>query len=292
MKWKEIIKAAYVQLFGKDSLSGNSFLYTWCADQVGHFSLGFFPTALLYWLLENNSCYIPLSISVIWILKELFDLYNATKNNKNSIFPIPYKSIWENIICTWVYFGLGIFTAFSAISLNLGWPIIIALILGILYSKSWLILKIYLDKSELPYFFRLCSFSNQKIDNNDFNLVHELISGKNGNYIILGPKNTGKTLLGCGIITEYLMKSQPAKYITFNKWVENKEAFSEDILVIDDVCPIIGDPEQSHFYIENLLNGIIIDPNKTYIWIIGGHFTESDIWKSIFKADNVIELLA
>ena len=62
--WKELAKQFKNDLWCKEVATGYTVSYTWMANQLGHFAIGFVPAVFMQW-------YIPVSLMII---KEYFDV--------------------------------------------------------------------------------------------------------------------------------------------------------------------------------------------------------------------------
>jgi len=108
---KDVFRQLLADLIGKDSYRGVTLTYSWMANQLGHFTLGFVPTLLLYLCLKKcSSVHNPafcsaLAISIIWLLFETYNFLGPLLSKRNSnlkLFFVPgkkyvFEPAWLNI---------------------------------------------------------------------------------------------------------------------------------------------------------------------------------------------------
>lgn len=280
-------------IFSKDVECRLTYSYTWGAAQLGHISLGYFPTAFLFWQLHSLSMFIPALTMFVWIMKELFDYYNVVKHNKNSQFKISQIDLIENIVCALFYFSIGTIIACSAMVWGITIPIWISLFFGFLFAVPWLLHKIKMQSSDIPYQYRLSAFDESMLSNNSIKLVKDIVKCKKGSFMILGPKGNAKSELGIGIATEHIYRGYKAKYITFTKFMESDDNFNgADLVIIDDVSACIEHYEINQEYISQMMHEKgVLKSNTTYVWIVGDCGSSVDVWKQILHIDEVIHLV-
>lgn len=272
---KEVFLQLKADLIGKDSYRGVTLTYSWLANQVGHFSLGFIPTLLIsvllakYTSITNISVWSAVIISVTWLLFELYNFLGPLlkkKSNSKQFFISgkihSFKAPWTNVafdtftdLC---FFWLGAFCAslfleFSAIAVF----ILVLMFLILMYaSPYWYLIKMYTQSAQYPFQFRLSQWEGN-INNNDKEVIDQFIANTDvGNHLfVFGKKGSGKTSISVGIGTEISINKQVCLYTTSIKLLSmffesdsNQQLIgtqlwtwrNASLLVIDDINP--GDP--------------------------------------------------
>src|SRR5262249_41387929 len=123
-------------LYGtKDVQDAITATYVWCADQIGHLTLGFVPTLLLCWawrgiweLVRSWVCpscgegggwwqvgYVVVAglVFAYWVYKEMTD-YHDTFARRGNVFPFDSSDIWWNVETALLYFAIGGLLALAA----------------------------------------------------------------------------------------------------------------------------------------------------------------------------------
>jgi hypothetical protein len=242
---KQILTQLKADLIGKDSYRGVTLTYSWLANQVGHFSLGFIPTLLTsvvlkkYTTINNSAIWSAVIISITWLLFETYNFLGPLllkKKSTSKLLFIPgkihsFNPPWTNIafdtftdLC---FFWTGAFSA----SLFLGYTniavyILLALLLILTFPiRYWYITKMYMQSAQYPFQFRLSQWEGN-INPSDKIIVDQFINNNEiGNHLfVFGVKGSGKTNISVGIGTEMSIKHNPCFYITGIKLVS---VFSE-----------------------------------------------------------------
>jgi hypothetical protein len=237
-------------LFGKDVQDTPTASYSWVADQMGHFALGFEITFALSWIFVllgwdhlPTILLVPASILIGFSLKELSDYITAkTKaTQSHSDFPFDKAELFRNMGTAVLYIGLGVVIAGPAVVLanrwatepGLAWvPLLLLIPVGIIAAWLgvwWLKRKITFQQAGLPMMYRLAIFPNylgQGADlkaNVDF--IDELIdptkpSGRH--LVIAGPPLAGKSSLATGVGTEFAFNMGIGRYTTLIRLLESE----------------------------------------------------------------------
>lgn len=271
---KDVLRQLKADLIGKDSHRGVTFTYTWLANQLGHFSLGFIPTLAVYALLRK---YIPSSnsasraawgIAALWFVFELYNFLGPLLSNRVSrakwLF-VPSKKryvfqpAWGNIafdtITDLCFFWIGGFLALLYVDPIPGYKyVVLGLFLALLLpSRYWYITKMYLQAAGYPFQCRLSQWAFI-ISDADKQLVEDFLQsrGNNRHLLIFGGIGNGKTGLGVGIATEYSIRHRTCFYTTGMKLYSlfperHLKSLTNDknlwtwrqasLLVIDDINP-------------------------------------------------------
>ena len=307
----------FVDLLGKDSQRGVSLTYAWLANQLGHFSLGFFPTVVFSLIFKKfeTPIYYSIYVMVFWILFESLNLtIPIIIEQKNCYFKPDWKHIIFDTITDLLYFGLGTLAAAYVLTLNqiIGFLIITTLLLLLYPFIYWYTLRIYQQYAYFPFQFRLSQWIGS-IDEMEKEIILNFISKKTKSQqkhlLIFGNVNEGKTNLGVAIANELALKKQKCIYITatklyslFFKNYNNQDLLWNwencDYLVIDDINPDnlkhnkLITPNEFLSYIdrftaENLNNRNTLK-NKNVIWILGTNETKQKKgWHTVLETIGV-----
>lgn len=271
---KDVLRQLKADLIGKDSHRGVTFSYTWLANQLGHLSLGFIPTLIVYaFLLKHNSPpesanWAAWGVSIFWLVFELYNflgplIANRVSRAKWLFVPSKKKYVfqpaWGNIafdtatdLC---FFWFGAFSArlYEDPAPTNGYILVGLFLILLLPSRYWYITKMYLQAAGYPFQCRLSQWTFA-ISDDDRRLVEGFRKPKRGNshLLIFGGMGNGKTSLGVGIATEYSIRHETCFYTTGMKLyslfpernspslINNKNLWTwrqASLLVIDDINP-------------------------------------------------------
>lgn len=307
---KNIFQQLVRDLIGKDSHRGVTLTYSWLANQLGHFSLGFFPAMALYKLIDETKTSLSpefiagLSISGLWFAFEVFNLFYPLrkKNTVNKTF----KPSWGNLIFDTstdiVFFAFGAFMAAFAMSSNTDMLYIaLALLALLLYPiRFWYVTKMYQQEAKFPFQARLSqlevAFSNDDRDK----IVRFMSDDNEGQHLLIfGAHRSGKTSLSVAIANEKAIKNKKAHYSSatklldeyFQKSIANPNELgllwdwsTTEYLVIDDVNPSIETGVElisAQQFKSLLLNTNFQERNKkvlskvNHIWVLGDQENDS-----------------
>ncbi|MFM2358608.1 MAG: hypothetical protein RLY16_601 [Bacteroidota bacterium] len=303
-----IFRQLKADLIGKDSHRGVSLTYAWLANQFGHFSLGFFPTLILYRFLKVDTdsharvaftC--SLYIGLAWLVFELFNFLGPLlfkKNTASKLLFVPGKQqqfspAWANIafdtftdVC---FFVLGAFAAGEHLYAQTnGWYVLGVTLLVVVYpAYYWYRTKIYLQNAQYPYQFRLSQW-DYPIGSAEKQTVLEFLKDTSAyqHLLIFGAVNSGKTGLAVAIATECSFKQKACTYLTAFKLFAFLQPQAPatitlwnwqnaELLVIDDINP--GQPVPDDIVTPTLfLQQIDRQPenrqhliSKKVIWVLG-----------------------
>lgn len=273
---KEVLLQLKADLIGKDSYRGVTLTYSWLANQVGHFSLGFIPTLFTsevlrkYSSIDNSAIWSAAIVSILWFLFELYNFLGPLllkKRSTSKLFFIsgkihsflpPWANIAFDTFTDLCFFWLGAFSA----SLFLGFSTTAVFILVILSfiliypTGYWYLSKMYLQAAQYPFQFRLSQWEGN-INVGDKDVIDRFINSKEiGNHLfVFGVKGSGKTSISIGIGTEISLNKKACLYTTgiklFDMFFEQDMNLQlrgtqlwtwrkASLLVIDDINP--GNP--------------------------------------------------
>lgn len=284
----------FIDLLGKDSQRGVSLTYAWLANQLGHFSLGFFPTIVFSLILKEFEppIYYSIYVMIFWILFESLNLtIPIIIKQKNYYFKPDWKHLTFDTVTDLTYFSLGALVSAYLLTRNeyIGLIILSVLCLLLYPFIYWYTLRIYQQYAYFPFQFRLSQWIGS-INDMEKNIILNYISKKPKNHLLIfGNVNEGKTNLGVAIANELALKKQSCTYITatklyslFFKNNDNKDLLWNwkncDYLVIDDINP------------DNLVHNKLITPNEFLSYVDNFTPINSDN-REILKNKNVIWIL-
>lgn len=237
-----LLKQIKDDLWCKESVTGYTYSYTWMANQLGHYSLGFGPSILIltaYTAFVGFHPYVALIAllpTLLMVLKEVgdvnteivrdkanpglmaLDLSGVNKNAATAVWftfvgsCVAAASYLSPLFSPWVG---GIFS--SAVFLALCVPSFIIL-------KYWVERKVCFQQSGLPYFFRL-SYTGDSVMNKTevANAVCDFINGYTQALTIVGAARTGKTNLACAIGTELSIRKVKVRFGCLDEFLETWE---------------------------------------------------------------------
>lgn len=267
---KNIRKQLKADLIGKDSHRGVTLTYSWLANQVGHFSLGFIPTLLVHrWFFAKNDEETALIaahiISAIWLVFELSNFLGPLLKKRKSITSLVYipgkekfrfPPAWGNIafdtftdLC---FFWLGAYAAswYLAPSDVAIFAVCLTSITLIYPTYHWFLTKMYQQYAFFPFQFRLSQWEYEIYEEDKETALAFINSKVKGNHLLIcGGKSQGKTSFGVALATEYSIKHNASIYMTASKlfacFAEESSDYSNKIwdwrnasmLVIDDLNP-------------------------------------------------------
>ncbi len=218
-------------IFGSDVFVDYQGSYVWQANQFGHFLIGFVPASALAWtvaalggdatirLLGTDLVYwLGGAVFVLYAVKEYIDLLIAERQAMG-LFPYAKSELWADMAADTWFVASGILTALAA-----HWQAEYGLLMLAISAGAFLILglvflpaKKSLDRTALPYLFRLANFPQTK-DIRDHNVkrIRAFIAGRQVDgyapspaVLIQGYRGTGKTTLAIGIGTEVAVRKGP-----------------------------------------------------------------------------------
>lgn len=332
----DILHQLKEDLIGKDSYRGVSLTYSWLANQFGHFSLGFIPTLLVYARLnkhypsEKASLHAAMIVSATWLLFELFNFLGPLllkKNPQAQMLPAfnkkyVFKPAWVNVgfdtvtdvaFFSWGAHAAGLMLHFSCALL---WLVIILGVVLLYPTYYWYMTKIYVQRAQYPYQFRLSQF-DLAIDDADKKIVESFVTDKTpGKHLfIFGSRGSGKTGLSIGIATEQSIGHHVCLYTTAMKLysmfrepepkvstVNDRKDFwtwrNASLLIIDDINPghPVADIVSPDKFIELLDAGSSSNrtciKNKRIIWVLGNVDTPESYLKTWQEALKELEISA
>jgi hypothetical protein len=271
---RNIFNQIKADAIGKDSHRGVTLTYSWLANQVGHFSLGFIPTILLipcvikYGSFDDNALVSAICVSINWLLFELYNFLGpllAGRNSKAKFVYVPeenktvFRPAWGNIafdtFTDLLFFWIGAFTAAIFMNNENKFTLIFLIVLIALVAlpaRYWFLTKMYLQNTYYPFQFRLSQWTfpiSQK--DKDAVLRFMNLEEEANHLIVFGSKNKGKTSLSVGIATELSIKHRPCLYTTASKIYSDFSDETEakirmddlwswrncSVLIIDDINP-------------------------------------------------------
>jgi hypothetical protein len=224
--WLELAKQFKDDLWCKEVATGYTVSYTWMANQLGHFALGFVPAIYFIW-------YIPVLLMAI---KEFFDV-KIEFNKSNGLYPVPKSDIVLNA-STATYFTLvGALCAFNPLTLFVTIPT------SLFVMKHWISQKKCFQQSGLPYVMRLNYVEKSRFDNPEHAkiLIDKFMNNEIPKLVITGNKDSGKTMLATAIGTELGFNMVKCLYTTEQDMLTRKTVHLAFVLWSDPEVMIIDD---------------------------------------------------
>ncbi|CCH51516.1 hypothetical protein BN8_00444 [Fibrisoma limi BUZ 3] len=306
---RDVLRQLEADLIGKDSHRGVTFTYSWLANQLGHFTLGFIPTLLIQALLqkftnlEAPAIWAALGIAVFWFGFEIYNflgplLSKRVSRAKHLFVPSRHKYVfqpdWRNITYDTItdigFFWLGAYSAYLYETPSSSKVYLLLFLILLLPCRYWYITKMYLQAAQYPFQCRLSQWTFS-ISEADRQTVLSFLNAKRSHkhLLIFGGRGNGKTSLGVGIATERSIAHETCFYTTGMKLYS---MFSErnsrslhhqrnlwtwrqaSVLVIDDINPggLIDDlitPSQFLRLLDANPNNRKTLAEKDVIWILG-----------------------
>lgn len=298
-------------LIGKDSHRGVTLTYSWLANQFGHFSLGFIPTFLAYFVLLNYTSaakaitYATIGVAVAWTLFEAYNFLGPLLKKKNQhIFKPDYGNIAFDTFTDLCFFYIGGLAAHLILGYTTG-ALVLTLILVVLllfFSRYWYVVKMYVQYPEFPYQLRLSQWIFSMGEKHKEMLLRFLKEDRPIHLLLFGGVGTGKTSLAVAASTELAIKGKACQYTTATKalgWFFEEESTDNgkpwswreaNCLIIDDLNP--GSPIPEMLSAEKFWQ-LLSNPecgegncrsfkNQKVIWVIGD-IDHADKWEAMIK---------
>jgi len=312
IKKKRVLQQLKADLIGKDSYRGVTLTYSWMANQMGHLSLGFVPTFILFSNIKGKAGYenpivSALFVSGFWLLFELYNFLwpllkrRFSSSKKEYVFKPKWANIAYDTFTDLCFFWLGafsfsLFIEFSNVTLG----IVIGLLLTLIFPiKYWFMTKMYQMYAHYPFQFRLSQWNYNITDLDKEKVSYFMKTKTKGNHLLIfGSQKSGKTSLGVAIANELSIQLQSCMYTSgiklyplfFDTQDEINETYqiwswkNANYLVIDDVNPgepipnILVKPTTLLEFIDtfskvNEKNRKLIR-EKNIIWILGNKTSE------------------
>lgn len=267
---KEMLTQIKEDLWCKEVATGYTVTYTWMANQLGHFAIGFAPTIILSSIAVAIFGATPL-IALVALLPALFMIYkeqgDISVEKKRSdttpgIFPLNISDIKKNAWTSNLFTFVGACVA-GSVSLTSLIPVVgsllplivlLALTVPCLFvMRYWLTKKKCFQQAGLPFTYRLSYFSENKVKNTleeCQKTINDFMDGNIDSLIISGPAKSGKTTLGVSIGTELSFRQTKVRYIELFDLLESInfvktppvhfayvlwDLADVDVIIIDDV---------------------------------------------------------
>lgn len=205
-------------IFGSDVFVSYQGTYVWQANQVGHFAIGFAASSVISWLFagfggaESGWYYIVVAVVLlIYGGKEYIDLLIARHQAKD-FYEYDKRELWADMAAdTWFVISGALVGAGAHTNPWLGIAMAVLFLATFFLLGSWFLPgKVSLDRSGLPYIFRLANFPRTEgVHQHNIDRIAAFIKGREvGGFqpppaiLIQGYRGTGKTTLGVGIGSE------------------------------------------------------------------------------------------
>ena len=274
-------------IFGSDLFVQYSRTYVWQANQIAHFALGLGWASVCSWSVRHfQGCDWLLYVYGLcaagiglYVAKEIIDFLIA-KDQATGFYELDLSELWRDMLADIWFVASGILTA-SLAYLGPQYGLVmagVAVASFLLLRQHFLPAKTSLDRTALPYMFRLCKFPiTDGIRCWNLQRIRAFISDKevcgfepSSAVLIQGYRGAGKTALGVGIGSEYALRKKNDTYgrslyitafsllesagqgISDKRWTVNRRKMrflgggdpwcldSADMLIIDDVDSSMG----------------------------------------------------
>jgi hypothetical protein len=288
ISFQDILRQLKADLIGKDSYRGVTLTYSWLANQLGHFTLGFIPCILLDLFLrkkanmEDHAIWSAIIINVMWLLFEIYNFLGPLilkKQSRSKVLYVPksrncFNPPWLNIafdtVTDLLFFWMGACAASFILDHNTSMLVSFLMFyaLSIYPSYYWFLTKMYIQRARYPSQFRLSQWEGIINDRDKKTVYNFLNSKETGRHLFLfGTKNCGKTSLSLGIATEMSIRRTTCMYTTaiklFSMFYDNDDHFKDhkvdywswrnsSLLIIDDINP--GSPIEDFISAEKFLH--------------------------------------
>jgi hypothetical protein len=254
----DVLRQLKADLIGKDSYRGVTLTYSWLANQFGHFSLGFYPTLILYHIftyrfsIHNPALWSAVATSAIWLTFETYNFLGPLLSKKRSKSKILFVSsrdryifqpAWGNVAFDTItdlgFFWVG--ASAASLFIHLASPVtyaLIALLLLLCYPiHYWFVTKMYLQYAMLPIQFRLSQWQGT-ISDPEKKIVLDFLPTKGqqmGHHLLIfGGRRSKKSQLSVGIGTEYSIYRRCCSYYTGMKLYNLFSLTDDEIIVLQD----------------------------------------------------------
>lgn len=315
---RDVFKQVKADLIGKDSYRGVTLTYSWLANQFGHFSLGFIPSTIAFFILkkkmevEHAGLKAASFIAMAWICFELYNFLGPLLLNKKTESKLLYVSgptyqfqpAWGNIafdtftdLC---FFAFGAFSSalllvcFHDGDIKLFVYILLLLLLILQYPiHFWFLTKMYEQAAKFPFQFRLSQFDLPISETAKQSILYWLADNHKAKHLLIfGDVNCGKTSLSVGIANEKAIQHKSVSYITAIKLISlfftnpqpNQQSAYPwnwqncDYLVVDDINP--GEPVK-----ENIISA------DYFLQLMDTYGSDNNANREIFRNCSVIWVL-
>jgi hypothetical protein len=311
----ELIKQFKADVYGKEVQSAATYSYMWMADQMGHVCVGILVNQITtfgahrLWqyfgwhsFAEVAGLVTAIAIVAAWEASTFF----SSEQGAKGLFPLGRELLRDNAMIATAYMALGAVVGFG-FHIGLAWSdlvfIVICTMIAIWLAPGWLRQKIIWQRAALPYLSRLADIEPTMGEEAAKALQALLDAGappkvKPAQVIIGGPVGSGRTQLAAGIGTEFAFKNVKTRYISIQSLLEFASAaqppdFPDDsgpvnvnywpwsesqVIIIDDVGPLIAPQRDQHQEVLGHFRGILNDELKSVapilarchtVWVIG-----------------------
>lgn len=248
---KELLKQFKNDLWCKEVETGYTVSYTWMANQLGHFALGFVPTILIMtacfaiWGLSPWFALLALLPISMMVGKEYGDVQAEVARWKGTpgIEPLAIADVWKNAANACWFSVVGALVAGScalapllpvALGAGIGFITLFLLTIPTLFvMRYWITKKKCYQQSGLPYIYRLSYFDETRIIGDQGNVRHLLSDFQNAHIdhlVISGPVKSGKTTLAVGLGTELGFDQIKVRYTSFMDFTDLTQETEEEYI--------------------------------------------------------------
>jgi len=252
--FQQMFRQLKADLIGKDSHRGVTLTYAWLANQFGHFSLGYIPALIGFYLVsawtdwKNPELKSAMLVSLGWFLFEVYNFLGPLllksvssakavyiPSDRRYIFQPDWKNIGFDTLTDLLFFALGAFASALLLSFSLFTLAILCGIASLLVYPVyfWYRTKTYLQYARLPVQLRLTQWSGPLKEEEKGTVTGYLkvATRSGGNHLIIfGGRKSGKSLLAVGLGTEMAVRSFSCSYCTVIKLAHLLSLEEDDLL--------------------------------------------------------------
>src|SRR6266699_928129 len=266
ISYGELFKQFKADVYGKEVQSAATYSYMWMADQMGHVYVGILVNRITtfgarhLWqffgwhsFAEIAGLIAAIAIVAVWEASTFF----SSEQSAKGLFPLGRELLRDNAIIATLYMALGGVVGFG-FHIGLPWSdvvvIIACTIIAIWLDPRWLRQKIIWQKAALPYLSRLADVE-PTMGQEAAKMLQELLD--NG----APPKVKPAQVIIGGTVN-----------VNYWPWSESQ------VIIIDDVGPLIAPQRDQHEDVLDHFRGILNDELKSVapvlanchtVWVIG-----------------------
>lgn len=252
--FRQMFRQFKADVIGKDSHRGVTLTYAWLANQFGHFSLGYIPALIGFYIIRactdwtNPELKSAMLVFLAWFVFEIYNFLGPLllksvssakavyiPSGRRYIFQPDWKNIGFDTLTDLLFFALGSFAPALILSYS---PSVLAILCGIglllaYPAYFWYRTKTYLQYARLPVQFRLTQWSGPLKEEETGTVTGylEVAAVSGGNHLIIfGGRKSGKSLLAVGLGTEMAVRSLSCSYCTAIKLAHLLSLDEDDLL--------------------------------------------------------------
>lgn len=222
-----LMKRLFKNFLGSDVFVDYQRTYVWQANQVGHVAIGFILANVLSWIFRSTGCsdfwfHVACAVvAALYAAKEIADLVVA-KRQAQGWFDLDLGELWCDMATDTCFVILGV--AMAAAAHVMHYYGLIAFVVSVaaffVLRSVFLPAKKSLDRTGLPYMFRLCNFPQSSgVKTHNGSRIRAFVENREiDDYepspaiLIQGYRATGKSTLAFAIGTEVALHKTNGRY--------------------------------------------------------------------------------